>query len=90
MAQPKSHNAVAVAVAQGRADWGVAISTVADLYGLAFLPLVMEHYDLVVPRTRRERPPVRRLLELLTSDIGRQTLQRLGFEPATSSSEESV
>jgi molybdopterin molybdotransferase/putative molybdopterin biosynthesis protein len=90
LAQPKSHNAVAVAVAQGRADWGVAISTVADLYGLAFLPLVMEHYDLVVPRTRRERPPVRRLLELLTSDIGRQTLQRLGFEPATSSSEESV
>src|SRR5919106_788345 len=29
-AQPRSHNAVAVAVAQGRADWGVAISTVAD------------------------------------------------------------
>ena len=24
--QPKSHNAVAAAVAQGRADWGVAIA----------------------------------------------------------------
>jgi hypothetical protein len=34
--------------------------------------------------------PVRRLLALLTSDIGRQTLQRLGFGPATSPSQESV
>ncbi len=25
--QPKSHNAVAAAVAQGRADWGIAIAT---------------------------------------------------------------
>ena len=28
--QTKSHNAVAAAVHQGRADWGVAIDTVAD------------------------------------------------------------
>jgi cytochrome c len=33
--QPKSHNAVAVAIAQGRADWGVAVEPVAKLYGLA-------------------------------------------------------
>jgi molybdate-binding protein len=32
--QPKSHNAVAVAVAQNRADWGIAIETVARQYGL--------------------------------------------------------
>ena len=32
--QPKSHNAVAAAVAQNRADWGIAIATVAKLYGL--------------------------------------------------------
>jgi putative molybdopterin biosynthesis protein len=89
-AQPKSHNAVAVAVAQGRADWGVAISTVAGLYDLAFLPLVMEHYDLVGPRARRDRAPVRRLLALLASDVGRQTLRRLGFEPATSPPAESL
>src|SRR4029077_16646811 len=34
--QPKSHNAVAVAVAQNRADWGIAIETVARQYGLGF------------------------------------------------------
>ena len=32
--QPRSHNAVAAAIAQGRADWGVATSAVARLYGL--------------------------------------------------------
>ena len=35
--QPRSHNAVAAAVAQGRADWGVAIQPVAAMYGLGFL-----------------------------------------------------
>ena len=32
--QPKSHNAVGVAVAQNRADWGIAIET----NGLGFIP----------------------------------------------------
>jgi putative molybdopterin biosynthesis protein len=38
-AQPKSHNPVAVAVAQNRADWGIAIETVARQYGLGFIPV---------------------------------------------------
>jgi putative molybdopterin biosynthesis protein len=80
--QPKSHGAVAAAVAQRRADWGVAISPIAHLYDLGFLPLVMEHYDLVVPRARRDRAPVRRLIELLTSEAGHELLRRLSFEPA--------
>ena len=46
--QPKSHNAVATAIAQGRADWGVAIEPVANMYGLGFLPLAPEHYDFLV------------------------------------------
>ena len=54
--QPKSHNAVAVAVAQGRADWGVAIESVARQYDLGFLPLQDEHYDFVVPKARFDRP----------------------------------
>jgi len=36
----RSHNGVAAAVSQGRADWGVAIEPVARAYGLAFLPRV--------------------------------------------------
>ncbi len=58
--QPKSHNAVAVAVAQNRADWGIAIETVARQYGLGFIPAQDEHYDFVVPKTRLARPAVER------------------------------
>jgi putative molybdopterin biosynthesis protein len=46
--QPRSHNAVAAAVAQGRADWGVAIKPVADVLGLGFIPLADEEYDFAV------------------------------------------
>ena len=34
--QAKSHNSVAAAISQGRADWGMAIDTVAQAYGLEF------------------------------------------------------
>jgi len=79
-AQTKSHNAVAVAVAQGRADWGVAIQTVAAEYGLGFLPLQAEQYDFVVPATRLDRPAVRRFLELLRLPSTRAALRAKGFE----------
>jgi putative molybdopterin biosynthesis protein len=77
--QTKSHNAVASAVVQGRADWGIAIDTVAHLYGLGFLPLQEEHYDFVVPRSRLHRPALRRLLEMLAGDETRAGLRELGF-----------
>jgi putative molybdopterin biosynthesis protein len=82
MHQAKSHNAVAVAIAQGRADWGVAIETVARQYGLGFIPLQPEHYDFIIPERRAERPAVQQFAELLRSDIGQQALRELGFEPA--------
>src|SRR5262249_43076712 len=49
LTEARSHNAVAAAVALGRADWGVAIRTVAADAGLGFLPLQEEEYDFVVP-----------------------------------------
>jgi putative molybdopterin biosynthesis protein len=79
--QAKTHNGVAVAVAQGVADWGVAIGTVARQYGLGFLPLQAEHYDFVVPRNRLHRPPVQRFLHLLREPAIRAELEDLGFHP---------
>ena len=76
----RSHNAVAVAVAQRRADWGVTIRTVARQYGLAFLPLQPERYDFVVPKARRDRHAVRRFLALLERPDLRRALGELGFE----------
>jgi putative molybdopterin biosynthesis protein len=78
--EARTHNAVAVAVAQGRADWGVAIETVAREYGLGFLPLQPEHYDFVVPGKRRSRAPVRRFLAALADASVRARLAALGFE----------
>lgn len=83
--QTKSHNAVAVAVAQTRADWGVAIDTVARQYGLGFIPVQEERYDFVVPKARLARAPVQAFVALLQSAAAREALGRLGFrvvEPA--------
>jgi putative molybdopterin biosynthesis protein len=76
----RSHNAVAAAVASARADWGVAIETVARDAGLAFHALAEEHYDFAVRNDRRERPAVQALMELLRegSDLRRE-LNRMGF-----------
>ena len=79
-AQPKSHNAVAVAVAQNRADWGMAIENVARQYGLGFIPAQDEHYDFVVPKSRFERPPVQRFRAVLEDPVTRDALTALGFK----------
>jgi putative molybdopterin biosynthesis protein len=77
--QTKSHNAVAVAVAQGRADWGVAIDTVARQYGLGFIPVQEERYDFVVPKARLDRPAVVAFRALLEVPETRAALRELGF-----------
>lgn len=77
--QPKSHNAVAAAVAAGRADWGIAIDTVADQYDLDFIPVREEHYDFLVPTNRLERPGVKLFRELLADEAVRQGLAEMGF-----------
>jgi putative molybdopterin biosynthesis protein len=80
--QPRSHNAVAAAVAQNRADWGVAIEPVARMYGLAFLPIAPEAYDFLLLEARRERPAVRAFLATLRDETTRQRIRALGMEPA--------
>jgi putative molybdopterin biosynthesis protein len=78
-AQPKSHNAVAVAVAQNRADWGIAIETVARHYDLGFIPVQDEFYDFVVPKARRHRPAVEKFCAVLQDRTTRAELTALGF-----------
>ncbi len=75
--EAKSHNAVAAAVSQGRADWGVCIKTVAELYGLKFRALREERYDFVIPESRWERPAVSAFREVL--EAAGTELRRLGF-----------
>jgi putative molybdopterin biosynthesis protein len=77
--QPRNHNAVAAAVAQRRADWGVTLETVARTAGLGFLPVQHEQYDFVVPTARAERPAVRAFKALLQQPSTREALTRLGM-----------
>jgi putative molybdopterin biosynthesis protein len=82
--EPRSHYAVAAAIAQKRADWGVTIETVARQAGLGFRPLRAEHYDFVVPESRWGRPAVAALRRLLEPDTPlRRELHRLGFSSET-------
>jgi putative molybdopterin biosynthesis protein len=77
--QPRSHHAVAAAVKQGRADWGVCIETVARQSGLGFLPLQEERYDFVVPISRWDRPAVQAFVRLLSEPSTGEHLAALGF-----------
>lgn len=84
-AQTKSHNAVAVAIAQQRADWGIAIDTVARQYELGFIPLQEEQYDFVVPTSRLERPAVKAFCAALNDSAVRDELASFGFRLRQSS-----
>jgi len=80
--QPRSHNAVAAAVAQDRADWGMTIAPVAHAARLGFIPLAEEHYDFALVTARKQRPAVQAFLAALASEESRTALERAGFRPA--------
>lgn len=80
--QPRSHNAVAAAVAQHRADWGMTIAPVAHASDLGFIPFAEEHYDFALLTARKQRAAVQAFLDALASEEGRAALERAGFRPA--------
>jgi putative molybdopterin biosynthesis protein len=75
----RSHNAVAAAVCQGRADWGVAIEPVARAYRLAFIPLHAEQYDFAIPADRWDLPAVAAFRALLDEPEARRRLVEIGM-----------
>jgi putative molybdopterin biosynthesis protein len=78
--QARTHHAVAAAVEQGRADWGVTLDTVAEAAGLEFRFLQDEQFDFAVPETRWDRPAVVALRKLLDDPAAVAELRHLGFE----------
>jgi putative molybdopterin biosynthesis protein len=77
--EASSHHAIAAAVAQGRADFGIAIDIVARDRELGFLPLTEESYDFFVATARRDRPAVRAFLEELERPETRALLRARGL-----------
>jgi putative molybdopterin biosynthesis protein len=80
--QPKTHNAVAAAIEQERADWGVGIEPVAKLYQLGFIPVAPEQYDFLVVERRSDRPAVKAFLAALRDDKTRAQIVARGMTPS--------
>lgn len=79
----KGHLQVASAIAAGLADAGVASEPAALAYGLAFVPLADERFDLVIPRSHRGTREVQGLLRVLASPWLLAQLASLpGYDPA--------
>ncbi len=61
------HLEVAAAIAANQADAGVTIRVAAQAYGLGFVPLRDERYDLVMLASEADSPVVKAMLEALNS-----------------------
>jgi len=73
-----THLAVAAAIASGRADVGLGIMAAARAFGLGFVPLATEPYDLVVAPEALESPQLAPLWTLLRSDHFKASVEELG------------
>ena len=81
--QATGHLQVAAAIAAGLADAGVASEPAALAYGLAFVPLAAERFDLVIPADQAGSREVQGLLRVLSSRWLLDQLASLpGYDPA--------
>lgn len=73
-----THMAVAVAVLSGAADAGLGIYAAAKALGLAFVPVVTESYDLIIPDAFLETEKIRLLLSIIRSQSFIDQVNALG------------
>ena len=73
-----THLAVAAAVAAGRVDAGLGVMAAARAFGLGFVPVTREPYDLVVAAETFDDPVVAPLWERLEQPAFRTAVEALG------------
>jgi len=71
------HLGAALAVSSGDADCCIATRSAAWAFGLAFIPLATERYDLVIRRPYVRMPAMQALLDLLSRSAIRKKLETL-------------
>jgi putative molybdopterin biosynthesis protein len=75
------HLEVAAAIASGQADAGVTIRVAAQAYGLDFVPIRVERYELVIPVREMDSAPVVAMLDALNSRrFAREVSQLCGYD----------
>jgi molybdate-binding protein/DNA-binding XRE family transcriptional regulator len=78
------HLEVAEAIAAGRADAGVTLRVAAQAYGLGFVPLREERYDLAIPQREMSSTPLRAMMESLTSArFAREVATLCGYDTSS-------
>jgi putative molybdopterin biosynthesis protein len=76
-----THSDVARAVADGSADVGLGLETAGLAYGLDFVFLNRERYDLILPTEAADQPVFQKLIAWLASEAGKQFVGRhKGYE----------
>ncbi|MBN1565277.1 MAG: GntR family transcriptional regulator [Anaerolineae bacterium] len=73
-----THTEVASLIAKEQADTGVGIEAAALAYGLDFIPLTTECYDLVIPSTTWETEAIQLLVASLSTAAMKTTINDLG------------
>ncbi len=73
-----THSEVARLIAEGQAEVGLGVETVALAYGLRFTPLTLERYDWVIPLEVWEIPAIQALAHWLTGDAAKAEIMALG------------
>jgi putative molybdopterin biosynthesis protein len=73
-----SHLAVAQLIANGSADAGLAIRAAALAFGLDFVSVAWEPYELALPASALEQPRIARLLATLRDPAFRSDVEALG------------
>jgi len=78
-----THTEIANAIAEGLADTGLGLEGAARPYGLGFIPLTQERYDLVIPAQHFDSPPMQALIRWIGSAAARQAISSLaGYHSA--------
>ncbi len=73
-----THLAVAEAVQQGEATVGLGLHAAASAYGLDFIPLTQEPYELVFPESVWQIPVAQALVKVVRSDRFKEAVTALG------------
>lgn len=77
------HLSAAYAVATGKADCCVATRSAARRFGLDFIPLAVERFDLAFSKESLELPAVKALLDLLNRTALKRKLEAIaGYDTA--------
>lgn len=73
-----THTSVAAQIASGSADAGMGIYSAAQLYGLDFIPICIEQYDLLIPDNAWDTEVVQEVIRILKSEEFARKLTQMG------------